>query len=323
MTTDLDRPDHPDHVEPLPLPHFVAGLWDELAQLHEHRRTDDRTAAAAPTPIEQHHERHRQRGRRSIYVGAGAVAAAVAAVVAVSVAQPNGPSDEVMEPPSGDAVRLGTTVVAAIEQAETTTIVHEVLDMVDPGPEDGMFNQTDVESWVDWASPDVDVRQQIRDQDGTLVEELGWQEAPALEGEPSLHRRLDHVDHTVTDECTTTPGGVITASGEEFAAVIHEQLAKGDYFEDGTETIDGQELIVIRFGPDALGDTGRSGSDESAIYVDPETYLPVRFRIYEDGRLDVDRTTEYLPRTPENVALAGLPPVPAGYSRIGPPVDGC
>jgi hypothetical protein len=74
---------------------------------------------------------------------------------------------------------------------------------------------------------------------------------------------------------------------------------------------------------ETAGDTGRSATDKSAIYVDPETYLPVRFRIYEDGRLDVDRTTEYLPRTPDNVALAGLPPVPAGDSRVGPPVDGC
>jgi hypothetical protein len=252
------------------------------------------------------------------------MAAAIAAVVAVSVAQPNGPRGrDDADPPAGDdAVRLGTMIVAATDRAAEETVVHSVSDEIDPDAADGETDQLDEEAWVDWSAPGANVRQVWRDQDGTVVSEsAGTFLPPADVGRPP-GRSIDHVHHTFSDNCVGENG--IIGSGEDVAAMISRELAKGHYFQDGTEVVDGEELLVVRI-RSGIGESGEwESSSRSALYVDPDTHLPVGQRIYdEDGRLTHDETVEYLPRTPENLALTTAPPVPAGYTRVGRPIDDC
>jgi hypothetical protein len=60
------------------------------------------------------------------------------------------------------------------------------------------------------------------------------------------------------------------------------------------------------------------------MLVDPETHLPVRSRnVTLDGRIMSETTIEYLPRTPENIALAEMPPAPDGYTPSAIVDDNC
>jgi hypothetical protein len=79
-------------------------------------------------------------------------------------------------------------------------------------------------------------------------------------------------------------------------------LETGDIVVDGTEELDGRELIRLR------------NHDSSFVYlVDPETYLPVQERqTYPAGEAPTVTTYERLPRTAENLALLS-PPVPDGF----------
>jgi hypothetical protein len=129
---------------------------------------------------------------------------------------------------------------------------------------------------------------------------------------------VDHATQTYVEGCW---GGSGTYGGAD-PGWIRELLAEGRYFEDGTEEVDGKELIRIRHEamPDELGEMVPPA--RSALLVDPETYLPIVDRHYDvDGGLVCERRVEYLPRTPENLALVGMPAVPEGYRLVPPASD--
>jgi hypothetical protein len=297
VTTDTD--------DRLPLPHFTGRLWDELAELHEQRNhgheLDRPTAAAVAGDLITVDRRHRLRGRRSLYAGAGAIAAAVALVAAIGVDQP------AEEPP------LGTLIVNATRTASDERILHAVTDVVRPVPEferDTLTN-LDHEEWSNWAAPGHDIRVVARNHEtGELVAEAGGTFEP-----DSTTRSIDHVRRTYTDGCWHISG--IYGSGEGFAEMVQGELENGHYFEDGTEEIDGEELIVVRIRSE-VNDRGEwVGSSRAALYVDPDTYLPRLDRFYdEDGNLEREVTFEYLPRTAENIAKTLPPSAPAGYTEV-------
>jgi hypothetical protein len=107
---------------------------------------------------------------------------------------------------------------------------------------------------------------------------------------------------------------------------VRDLLEDGWLVADGTEVVEGRELIALRFEfPDDLSDADvqppvirMSGP---MLYVDPDTYLPVESRFDGEGPGESAVRFEYLPRTEENLRLLS-PPVPEGYSEVDEPL-GC
>lgn len=83
---------------------------------------------------------------------------------------------------------------------------------------------------------------------------------------------------------------------------LRDEIEAGHLVVDGTEVIDGRELIRL----------SDHGLVEQTVFVDPETYLPVEQHYDRRGPDEGVIRFEYLPRTEENLELL-TPPVPDGY----------
>jgi hypothetical protein len=293
MTTDLDQQDR------VPVPHFTASLWQELAELHErHQSSSDwRT------------------GRRSLVAGAAFLATAAAIAAGVIVIRPDNDAHRMADP------ELAARVIAATEDATGSTIVHATSDYAESGSR-GPIN-VDSEQWVDThgvagsfegslpagAAPGG-YREIRRNDDGTVTYESGGAILPVpVDGRPS-QRSISHLDRTYNEGCWPRSG---LYGGD--ADWVRQLLSEGRYVEDGTETVDGSELVRILIRDPDTGDP----STRSVLLVDPETYLPVVDRHFDDeGKIELEVTFEYLPRSQENLALVTMPPVPDGYTQTAP-----
>jgi hypothetical protein len=95
---------------------------------------------------------------------------------------------------------------------------------------------------------------------------------------------------------------------------LRDAVAAGELVDDGTEVVDGRELIRL------ISPHVEAGEDIVMTLVDPDTYLPVRARgtIRHGGLGETfSQTYEFLPRTPGNLALIN-PPIPDGFTRVDP-----
>jgi hypothetical protein len=157
---------------------------------------------------------------------------------------------------------------------------------------------------------------------------------------PQEHlRQVDYCFGEYTEYDQTAIPGSIEADD------IGESLASGHFVEDGTETVDGRELIRLVQVPADLepGAPGRNGTNPGAtttvpsgpttsldpdtfeytehIYlVDAETFRPVKIIGYPGEAADYSDATyvatiDYLPRTPENLAKLSAP-APEGFQLV-------
>ena len=110
---------------------------------------------------------------------------------------------------------------------------------------------------------------------------------------------MDHID----------TGGSSTDIDPDALGMLRDDVAAGRLVEDGTEVVEGRELIRLA----GIEGTATAGH---VVLVDPDTYLPVRARGTLDGRT-YRQTYEYLPRTPDTLALL-VPPIPEGFIRVDP-----
>jgi hypothetical protein len=271
MTTDTDP------LDELEVPHFKDRLWDDLAELHaEHRGS----------------EHKRRRPRRSLTVG---VAAAAALVVGLVAAQLVGTSS--------DTPLLGR-IAAATDEAAAVSIVHWVDEQTLPG-EAGPSRVT--EFWTDERSDATRVLH--RDAQGDPVLDVGPLTGPNLES-PA------HSGQFVVDYCSQQyvehrdTGGASTDLGFPDGQSLREAIDEGRWVEDGTEAVDGRDLIRL------IRAEGESGAGD-VLLVDPDSYLPVRMRGTMQSGESFSQTYEYVPRTSESLALL-RPPVPAGFSQADP-----
>jgi RNA polymerase sigma-70 factor (ECF subfamily) len=131
----------------------------------------------------------------------------------------------------------------------------------------------------------------------------------AIEAVPSGERDV-HCDQTYSERDIP----LLPAHGDE-ALSIEGVLDFGtdDLVGDGTETVDGRDLVRLRLVSDEV---------DHVFLVDPTTHLPVQERITTAEGTTVGRY-EYLPRTPANLAAAAAPPVPAGYTQVPPGTSTC
>jgi hypothetical protein len=281
MATDTDAPDE------LEVPHLKGRLWHELAELHnEHGRSQ----TAAPGGGS---ERMCLRGRRSLVVTA---AAAAALVVGVVTAQLVGTSS--------DTPLMGR-IVAAADEATAGSVIHWVDEQTLPG-EAGPSRVT--EFWTDETS--ASTRILSRDAQGDPVLDGGPLTGPTVESPAhSGQRAVDYCSQQYIEHRDT--GGASTDIEFDGIRQLRDALAAGRWVEDGTEVVDGRELIRL------IRAEGESGAGD-VMLVDPDSYLPIRLRgtIAHGGFGETfSQTYEYLPRTPENLALL-RPPVPDGFTQV-------
>ncbi|MGH9262689.1 MAG: hypothetical protein ACRD08_22770, partial [Acidimicrobiales bacterium] len=257
MTTDLDQQDR------VPVPHFTASLWQELAELHErHQSSSDWRG-----------------GRRSLVAGAAFLATAAAIAVGVIVIRPDNEAGRVAVP------ELAARIIAATGDATDSTIVHANRDYAESGSL-GLIN-VDSEQWVDWHGVPGSYEASLppggapggyraiqRNDDGTVIYESGGAILPVpVDGRPS-QRNISHLDRTYNEGCWPMSG--LPYGGD--AEWIRQLLSEGRYVEDGTETVDGSELVRILIRNSDSGDP----STRSVLLDDPETYLPVVDRHFDD-----------------------------------------
>jgi len=248
-------------------------------------RADDDTGQP---PVARHLETsrtaaHRRSVRRSLLTGAGAVAAAL--VVAVTVRQSDGPGDE----------SLNTQIITATEEAIATSVVHVLQDNTTIG---------DSEMWTDETTGLA--RSLSFDDGGAPSYDTGPVTAPLPDSEPDaqLGRTVDHCLGAYTEGESASPP--VAGSATRW---IQNALADGTMVEEGTEVVDGRELIRLHQVVEAYGER-----EERVLLVDPDTHRPVRV-VYPGTDNEYVQTYEYLERTPENLAVLS-PPVPDGFDLV-------
>jgi hypothetical protein len=256
-------------------PHFQDALWHELESLHQQPRYEGRRPSPSPS--------QRRPGRRSLLVGAASVAATTVLIAALIALQDGGYD------PDGTDADLVTDVVAATQSAAAGSVVHVTTD--------------NSEMWRDQTTGSMRVRS------GETA--LGHPVAPPAPGDDTVvSRTVVHCDQTYSERDIP----LLPAHGDE-ALSIEGVLDFGtdDLVGDGTETVDGRDLVRLRLVSDEV---------DHVFLVDPTTHLPVQERITTAEGTTVGRY-EYLPRTPANLAAAAAPPVPAGYTQVPPGTSTC
>jgi hypothetical protein len=110
--------------------------------------------------------------------------------------------------------------------------------------------------------------------------------APAQGDRPPTYTVIDHCskEYTVEEE------PAFVAGGQSLAAWIIESLRNESVQVDGTEVVDGRELIRVH------------EVSYQTFLVDPDTYRPVR-AVGEGSNNNATTTIDYLPRTRENLGL--------------------
>lgn len=351
-------------------PGFEDRLWTDLARLHA-SGTASAGLAQPPGPVGPPAGRSvRRRARRSLLAGVGiaATAAAVMAAIAVTVPGTGDGEDAETAGPAGvetpdPGVPVETRIINATDAALADSIVHVMQDM-STGPGDS-------EMWSDEQSGRV--RSRTLDANGAPSFDSGPAAPPAVDdvgpgmpppGTPPFDPSLPSETHRQVDYCfgeyREFPQALLPGHNE--AAGVRDGLADGSMIEDGTQVVDGRELIrVVRLLEPATGEraaalaateaaggpattdtvptggpitTGTATEEQPVVdedhvtLIDPETYRPVMLLGYAGSSAEYVMTFEYLPRTVENLALLS-PPVPEGFVQTaasrgdGERVDHC
>jgi hypothetical protein len=237
------------------VPGFEDKLWHDLARVHEQERIEPSPADAGPGF---------RTVRRTARTGLALIAAATIVITGIMVTR----SDD------RPANALRARIIAATETAVADSIVYSVTDFADRGGSD--------EHWFDETTGMSRLLSYA--ENGELAREFTL--APAQGDRPPTYTVIDHC----TKEYTVEEEPAFVAGGQNLAAWIIESLRNGSMQVDGTEVVDGRELIRM------------NEVSYQAFLGDPDTYRPVR-AIGEGIDNNVTTTIDYLPRTRENLAL--------------------
>jgi hypothetical protein len=361
-----------DMRDEVPVPHYEDELWPTLARVHADQAGQaDQADQVEPAPPAIVDVRARRRGRRMVLAGIGSIAAAAVALAAVVATDDDGSSDpdteaaETETPTTGTPdtpeVSLAAQITAATEEASETSIIHTLRDN-QYDADDG----TPIGDEEDWTDEQSGARRDLNyDSDGQPSFDTGRAVPPGVDDpgpppippdatpfDPSLpQEHLRNVDYCFSEYAEFDQPAI---PGHIEADRLGEWLDEGKLVEDGTETVDGRELIRLVQVPVELQPPSRvdertallpaqtgtvteppttdpptTAPDPATLdpdtfeyvehiyLVDAETFRPVRVIGYPGEAPDYSDATyvatiEYLPRTPENMALLS-PPVPDGF----------
>lgn len=216
MTSDKDSTgtDSTGDQDEIALPRFEKELRLRLSEAHRAQGTTTRHP-------------HRRAARRSLWIGTGGIVAAAAAVVVVAVVarEPDSATDRPDVGATAEEPRiedLATLIIAATEEAESTSVVYVAQDNTSYG---------DDQSWTDETTGSHRSQQTYEN------------------GEPSFDSSLDaesqerQVDYCFS-EYTERPAGLPAVPGNA-TGWVQSMLERGELVEDGTEVVDGRELIRL------------------------------------------------------------------------------
>jgi hypothetical protein len=235
------------------VPRFEDNLWHELSRVHEQERIE-------PSPADG--DLGFPAARRPVRTGLALIAAATIVIAGIMVTR----SDD------KPADALQARIIAATETALADSIVYSVTDFADQGGKD--------EHWFDETTGMSRLLSYV--ENGELAREFTL--APAQGDRPPTYTTVDHCSrkYTVEEEPLSVAGG------QNLAAWIIDSLRNGSMQVDGTEVVDGRELIRMH------------EVSYQTFLVDPDTYRPVR--AIGEGTDNNVTTIDYLPRTPQNLA---------------------
>ena len=97
-------------------------------------------------------------------------------------------------------------------------------------------------------------------------------------------------------------------------AQVQQALQSGQVTQQGTATVGGIQAITLSMvAPNAPGNP----STHIALYVDAQTYQPLRTVAVVAGAPDLN-VADWMPATPDNIAMAKDESVPVGYTKATP-----
>ena len=327
MTIDTERPDEPS----VPVPHFEARLWQELARVHEQQRLTQPATGAK-----------RWHRSWSLRVGIGLVAAAAALVGVLVVWEPGGdPADrDTRAAPSGPAagtegagdpsttepppVSIETRIIDATEAAIAASVV-KVTQVDSRGSTGDSITWNDEQSGR-YRSLQLNVAGENSFDSGPAVPTDVDTPPPDFPDRPDIMPTDPDVPQILTrtvDYCFRqyTEADNFALPGYSVVGDIREQIESGHLVADGTQVYEGRELLEykeltqVRSDADVLlglPDQPPITVETGWVLIDPETYRPV-YRV--DSGVEYTMAIEFLPRTPENLAQLE-PPVPAGFEKV-------
>jgi hypothetical protein len=300
-------------------------VLDVLREARPDDLTDEQLSPHAPgaqallADILSHPEAHprtrndravvRMRSRRPIIVSAVGAAAATALVVGVVTAQLVGTGAD--DPTTvGPDTGLQVRIISATDQAIADSVVHV---------ETQMRGDLVHEQWIDETT---DARRGVvlSEPGGPLLLDVGAT-APPTDGSspvPGL-RFVDYCRQQYAEDPEATSGLPGEMADEQTPQEVRDDLAAGELVEDGTEIVNGRELIRLVGEPEYVDDPPPSVAGERVVLVDPATSRPVMERMTTSGINPSPITAtwifDYLPRTPANLALI-VTPAPEGFTRV-------
>lgn len=326
-----------DMRDEVPVPHYEDELWLTLARVHAERRGDAPGASSLPGVEGRLH----RRGRRLFFAGVGSIAAAavaLAAIVATDAGEPpagTGAADPTPTPTDAPELSLAAQITAATEEASATSLIHKVTDNLyhaDDGTPIG-----DSEMWTDEQSGAM--RSLSYDSEGEPSFDSGPVVAPAVDdpGPPPMppdanpmdptdparpQQRIRDVDYCFAEYAESDRPAI---PGHIEADRLGEWLEQGRLVEDGTEVMDGRELIRLVQVPVELVPRGEDEDGEAlrprwTDPADPSATTTPPVTDPDTGTLDPD-SFEYVEHiylvdaeTHRPVHVIGYPGEAADYS---------
>jgi hypothetical protein len=262
MTTELDVNDGGDGDE-IALPRFEERLHLRLAAAHRAHTVGTGAGPLNGAAVAVRQDRRRRRSAsRALQVGVVGIAAAAAGALAVTALtsrsdDPGGRGDvstAEVDPAAPSGPELAERVGAATEEATATMIVHVTQDNTANGDDDSWFDETSgAHRWLQYGE----------------------------DGEPSFESSVQGTREVAVDHCfaeyTDGPAGLAAMPGSS-TEWVQRGLEDGSLFEDGTEVVDGRELIrlvktlssMYAAVPEATG-----SERESEITAATDTTVPV------------------------------------------------
>lgn len=285
-----------------------------------------RFAALAPDPLPGSWEdvRHRagvtRKSWRRLVVAFAVVAVAGMAVTALFVSSPWKGSPGFLEP--AQAARFLERAEAALTPPEGT-ILHYKLELSRTSTRFGCTVTGPYEMWVDLAPPHRwrAITTQLTPPDPAVVESADPRMLACTDwgthevGAPSnMLGTLLFVPPSTLRVAPVQEKHLFVDSVQMIREEIRRARADGRAHNEGVTEIDGR--AVVRYRLDCVRTPCPS---PSYVYINPETYLPVKVEEFGNTRIVLDEkrvlifnsverwlTIEYLPRTPENLALTDI-----------------
>jgi hypothetical protein len=147
---------------------------------------------------------------------------------------------------------------------------------------------------------------------------------PVTHADGSVTATVFSIDHRRREVVQSTspvfPEDLEQGFGED--DFLRQQVTAGALRADGTEMVDGRELVrlvpvEVATGSDPAEDGRPPAMDRgtNVHWVEPDTYRPIKRLSYGGTANEATETYTYLPRTPQNLALLE-PDIPADFRGV-------